>query len=560
MQPALLLGFAIVAITALAAAVARRLRVPHSILLVLLGAVLAFVPGLPRVALDPELVLLLFLPPLLYSSGVGMSWRGFRANLRPIMLLAIGCVLFTAAAVAAAGHWLLGLPWAVGFVLGAVVSPPDAVAPMAIARRLAVPHRLLTVLEGEGLVNDATALILFSFAVAAVTSGGVRLAEAAGSFVLIVTGELLWGVGVGWAMLRLRRLVHDPQVEIVLALLTPYLAFWPPHDLGGSGVIATVAAGLYVSWNGPRFIAAPTRLQGFFVWGLAVHLVEGVVFLLTGLQAHMVVSGLSAADWGQMLRAGLVVSLVVIVVRFVWVFPATYLPRWLRPSLRASDPLPTWQYPFLIGFTGIRGVVSLAAALSIPLAAGDAPFPQRDLVLFATFCVILVTLVGQGGALPWVIARLGLADAGRREAAAAKRREVSARIEGAEAALARLDELQRDGASAAAIATLRQRHQDRRCQFAGTADEHVPGSPVADSARLEIQLIEAERRRIAELYGRAAITDDARRRIERELDLEDARIRHAAESATGDQLGADPDTARTDQEDEESDAIPGGGS
>lgn len=213
-----------------------------------------------------------------------MSWRGFRANLRPIMLLAVGCVLFTAAAVGAACHWLLGLPWAVGFVLGAVVSPPDAVAPMAIARRLAVPQRILTVLEGEGLVNDATALILFNFAVAAVQSGGVSVAAAAASFVLIVTGELVWGVGVGWAMLRLRHWVRGPQVEIVLALLTPYLAFWPPHALGGSGVIATVAAGLYVSWNGPRFIAPATRLQGYFVWGLVVYLVEGVVFLLTGLQ------------------------------------------------------------------------------------------------------------------------------------------------------------------------------------------------------------------------------------------------------------------------------------
>lgn len=536
MQPALLLGFVLVAVTAIAAAGARRLGVPHSILLVLLGIALAFVPGLPRVALDPELVLLLLLPPLLYSSGVGISWRGFRANLRPILLLAVGCVLFTATVVAAAMHWLFGLPWAVGFVLGAVVSLPDAVAPMAIARRLAVPQRVLTVLEGEGLVNDATALILFSFAVAAVARGGVSIADAAASFVLIVMGELIWGVGVGWAMLRLRRLVHDPQVEIVLALLTPYLAFWPPHGLGGSGVLAAVAAGLYVSWNGPRLIAPATRLQGYFVWGLAVSLVEGVVFLLTGLQARVVAAGLGADGWGRLLLAGLVVSLVVVAVRFVWVFPATYLPRWLVPALRARDPSPPWQLPLLIGFTGIRGVVSLAAALSIPLAVGDAPFPERDLVLFATFCVILVTLVGQGAALPWVIARLGLADAGRAEAAQAKRREVAARIEGVDAALARIDELGREGASADAVAMLRRRHRDRRAELAGTADERVPGSPAADGAALQVQLVEAERRRIAQLYAGSAISDEARRRIERELDLEDARVRHAAESATGDPL------------------------
>jgi monovalent cation/hydrogen antiporter len=546
MHTMLPLGFALVAITALGAVGARRLGMPHSILLVLLGAALAFVPGLPHVTLNPELVLLLLLPPLLYSSGVGMSWPGFCANLRPIMLLAVGCVLFTAVAVAAAAHWVLGLPWAVGFVLGAVVSPPDAVAPMAIARRLAVPERILTVLEGEGLVNDATALILFSFAVAAVASGGVSLGEAAATFILIVIGELLWGLGVGWAMLRLRHLVGEPQVEIVLALLTPYLAFWPPHALGGSGVLATVATGLYVSWNGRRFIAPATRLQGYFVWGLVVHLVEGVVFLLTGLQARIVVDRLGGGGWERLLLAGLVTSAVVVVVRFVWVFPATYLPRRLSPALRARDPLPPWQFPVLIGFTGIRGGVSLAAALSIPLTLGDTPFPGRALVLFATFCVILVTLVGQGGALPWVIARLGLADAGRAEAAEAKRREVAARVAGVDAALARLDELEREGAPAAAVAMLRRTYQDREGQFAGTADERVLGSPVADGAALEVQLVEAERRRIAALYEQGAITDEARRRIERELDLEDARIRHASESATGDWMDADPAAAMAD--------------
>jgi monovalent cation/hydrogen antiporter len=548
MPSALLLGFALVAVTAFAAASARYLRLPLSILLVLVGVALAFMPGLPRVALDPELVLLLFLPPLLYSSGVGMSWRGFRANVRPIMLLAVGCVLFSAAAVAAAAHWLLNLPWAVGFVLGAVVSPPDAVAPMAIARRLAVPERILTVLEGEGLVNDATALILFSFAVAAVESGGgVSVAEAMTSFVLIVTGELVWGVGVGWAMLRLRHWARDPQVEIVLALLTPYLAFWPPHALGGSGVIATVTVGLYVSWNGPRFIAPATRLQGYFVWGLVVYLVEGVVFLLTGLQARAVVQGYGSEGWERLLLAGLVTCLVVIAVRFVWVFPATYLPRWLSARLRARDPAPPWQYPALIGFTGIRGVVSLAAALSIPLAVeSGGPFPGRDLVLFATFCVILVTLVGQGAALPEVIAWLGLDGTGRAEAEADKRREVAARIKGVDAALVRLDELERAGAPGTAVATLRRRHLDRRVQFAGTADERIPGSPVVDDAVLQIQLVEAERRTLARLYMQDGITDEARRRVERELDLEDARVRHAAESASGNWTDVDPAIVRTD--------------
>ena len=545
MNPLYLNGLGLAATTALVAAGARGASLPHSILLVLAGAVLAFVPGVPRIGINPDVMLLLMLPPLLYSAGVGMSWQGFRFNLRPIMLLAVGCVLFTAAAVAAAAHLLLGVPWAVGFVLGAVVSPPDAVAPMAIARRLGLPERILTVLEGEGLVNDATALILFSFAVAAVETGGVSVTEAAVTFVTIVVGETLWGVALGWASMRLRRLVRDPQVEIVLALLTPYMAFWPPHALGGSGVIAAVAAGLYVSWNGPRFISVQTRLQGYFVWGLVVHLVEGLVFLLTGLQAHVVLDALQEDSGQRLLLAAAAISAVVVLVRFVWVFPGTYLPRMI-PAIGRRDPPPPWQVPFLIGFTGLRGVVSLAAALSIPLEVDGQPFPERTLILFCTFCVIFVTLVGQGTLLPSVIRRLGLADAGAAEAAENKVHEVAARVAGVDAALARLDALAREGAPTPAVAALRRRHRDRRAQFEGTASARVEGSPVADIAVVQLQVNDAERAEIAALHHSGAITDEARRRIERELDLEEARIRHAAESAVGDQGAADPETEQAE--------------
>ena len=538
MPPALLIGASLLALVAAVQVGSARLMVPHSILLVLLGAVLSFVKALPTIAIDPELILLLFLPPLLYSSGVGMSWRGFRSNLRPILLLAIGCVLFTASAVAAVGHWVLGLPWAVGFVLGAVVSPPDAVAPMAIVRRLSVPSRLLTILEGEGLVNDATALILFSFAVAAVAEGHVSIVAAVGSFVVIVIGELAWGVAAGWAVLRLRGMVRNPPVEITLALLTPFLTFWLPHALGGSGVLATVAAGLYVSWNGPRFIRPATRLQGYFVWDLIIHLLDGVLFLLTGLQAREIARGLDGG-WERLVIAGAIVSAVVILVRFIWVFSATYIPRRVSVPLRRRDPIPPWQQSFVVGFTGIRGVVSLAAALSIPLTVSSGPFPDRDLILFVTFCVIMVTLVGQGSALPWLVTRLGLARAGQAEAAAAKTNEVSARIAGIEAALDELSQLERRGAPPGRIATLWHRQQSRLAEYRGTADETVPGSPVADDAELQVKLIGAERRRIAQLYLDRRLSDEARRRIERELDLEDARNRHAMESATGNLL-ADP--------------------
>lgn len=524
--------FALIAATAFATLVAGWTGAPHAIVLVVLGLALALLPGLPTVSLDPELALLLFLPPLLYSSGVAMSWRGFKYNLRPILLLAIGCVLFTATAVAAAAHWLFGLPWAVGFVLGAVVSPPDAVAPMAIARRLSAPKRILTVLEGEGLVNDATALILFGFALAAVETGGVSVLGALGKFAIVVVGEVVWGLGIAGATLRLRRFARNPQVEIVIALLTPFLAFWPPHHFGGSGVIATVVAGLYVSWNGPRFIAPATRLQGFFVWNFVVFLIEGVLFLLTGLQAHAALG--TAKDWGweRLLGAGLVISAVVVLVRFAWVFPATYLPR-LWPGLRKRDPAPPWAWTFVIGFTGIRGVVSLAAALSIPFTLGDKPFAERGMIVFVTFFVILVTLVGQGMTLPWVIRRLGLAQVGDAEAAEAKRQEVAARAEGVRAALARLDQLERDGADKGLVLGLRRRHGERLAHLVATGDDRIPGSPTADSVALSFHLVAAERERIGRAYFEGGLDDEARRRIERELDLEEARLHHAAESALG---------------------------
>jgi CPA1 family monovalent cation:H+ antiporter len=529
----LLIAFAMIGLTALTSLAARRMHVPQSILLVLVGAALAFTPGFPVVRLDPNLVLLLLLPPLLYFSGVGMSWRGFKKNLRPIMLLAVGCVLFTASVVAAAIHWILHLPWPVGFVLGAVVSPPDAVAPMAIARRLSVPKRILTVLEGEGLVNDATALILFSFAVGAVITGGVSVIDAAESFAVIVVAEIAWGFAIGWGLLHLRTWSKNTEVEMILALLTPFAAFWPPHFLGGSGVLAAVTAGLYTSWNGPRLISPATRLQGFFVWGLAVYLIEGIVFFLTGLQSRLVMEGPDAGEWLRMMRAAAITAVLVIVIRFVWVFPAMYLPPLLFRSKHTTPVKPAWQDTFLIAFTGIRGVVSLVAALSIPEMVGTHPFPDRELILFVTFCVILASLIGQGAALPKVIEFLKLDQAGAREAETAKRNEVIARAAGIEAALDRLKELEERGAVSRSVANLRRLHEDRRLDFIQTADDAIDGAPVADAAGIQLQLVAAERASIAAQYAAGKLTDEARRRVERELDLEDARVRHAADSATG---------------------------
>ena len=340
----------LVAVLVVVAIVARRLNVAPPILLVIAGLLLAMTPGLPRIELAPELVLFGILPPLIYSAGVAMSWREFRFNLRPIAVLAFGYVVFTTCALAATAHWLLGMPLAVAFVLGAIVAPTDAVAPVSIMRQMGVPRRLIVILEGEGLANDATALILYRFAIAAAGTGLFSLGQAAGTFVLIVGGEIAVGIGIGWLSLRLRRWARDPRVETTLSLLTTYVAFLIPAHLGGSGVLATMTAGLFASWNGPLLIPAATRLQGIFFWDLVVYLLEGML---------------------------------VVAARFMWIYPAAYIPRWLSPSLARRDPLPPWQWLFSLAFVGVRGVVSLAAALAIPLTTEiGTPFPYRDLIPF----------------------------------------------------------------------------------------------------------------------------------------------------------------------------------
>ena len=517
----ILLLIAVLAVVALAA---RRLRIAPSILLVVAGIALALIPGLPRVALAPELVLLGILPPLIYSAGVAMSWREFRFNLRPIFLLAFGCVIFTTCAVAAAAHYVLGLPWPVGFVLGAIVAPPDVVAPLAIARRLGLPRRILVILEGEGLANDATALILYRFAVVAVSTGAFSFAKAGGTFALIVVGEIAFGIGIGWLSLRLRRWAHDPRVEITLSLITPYVAFWVPQYLGGSGVLATVACGLYVSWNGPQLISAATRLQGIFFWDLVVYLVEGFVFLLTGLEARVIFETAKDFPFQEIVIATLLTTAIIIVARFIWVYPATYLPRFLFPAIRRRDPYPSWQQTFAIGFIGIRGVVSLAAALAIPLTIqSGATFPYRDLILFVTFGVIVLTLIGQGLLLPPVIRWLRLGDNTAHERDAERKAERAARHAAIEAAQQRLTELsKRRSLSDGMVTLLQARHEVRAAQ--SPLDLAEGNEAVMLSSELRIELIAAERETLHRLYREGKLTDESRRRLERELDLEEESI------------------------------------
>jgi Na+/H+ antiporter len=514
----------LLAVMVIVAVVARRINTAPSILLVIAGIALALIPGVPRITLAPEFVLLGILPPLIYSAGVAMSWREFRFNLRPIALLALGCVVFTACAVAALAHWLLGVPIGVGFVLGAIVAPPDVVAPLAIVRRLGIPRRLVVILNGEGTANDATALILYRFAVVAVGTGVFSLGQAAGTFVLIIFGEIAYGIAIGWLSLRLRRWARDPRVEITLSLMTPYAAFLVPAHLGGSGVLATVVTGLYVSWNGPLLIPAATRLQGIFFWDLLVYLLEGLIFLVTGLQIRTLLDRPEIFPLNESILAVFLTVVVIVAARFMWVYPAAYLPRWLSATVARRDPLPPWQWLFFLAFVGVRGVVSLAAALAIPLTTGSgAPFPDRDLILFITFGVIVITLVGQGLLLPSVVRWLGLGRHAADERDREQNAELAARTDALKLAQMRLEQLAANHQVAPEVlAVLRARHDDRFGRLQNPNSDR--SDPAAAAADVRSDLIALERQYIYGLLREGRITDEARRRMERELDLEEAVI------------------------------------
>lgn len=525
MEARFLIFLILLAVLAGTALIARRFNVAPAILLMLAGVGLAFVPGMPGIELPPELVLLLVLPPLIYMASVAMSWREFKKSLRPIVLLAVGCVIFTAAAVAAAAHYLIGLPWDVGFLLGAIVAPPDVVAPLAIARRLHMPRRILVVLEGEGLANDATALILYRFALAAIMTGAFSLPKAAGEFAIIIAGEIAFGAAVGWISLRARRWAQDPQIEMTLSLLTPYLAYWVPEHLGGSGVISTVACGLYVSWNGALLIPSATRLQGVFFWDLVIYLIEGILFLLTGFQMRALYQQSKVFPLVEILSATTLVTAIVILARFAWVFPATYLPRWLSKNLRRRDPSPPWQWVFTIAFTGVRGAVSLAAALALPLALPDGgAFPYRELIQFVSFGIIFITLVGLGLGLSPVVRMLGVAEAGRSEHAAEHEAEIAARRQALDAALKSLNAMtQNRDLSNEVLGLLRARHEIRVNQLPDGIDPEIHDVSAMGTA-LTRELIDAERKFIHALLRDGKITDETRRRIERDLDLEEASL------------------------------------
>jgi CPA1 family monovalent cation:H+ antiporter len=511
----LVLGLFVVAV--FLAYVARRIGVAYPILLVLGGLVLGFaldvVPGAPSIILDPNVIFLLLLPPILFGAGYSTPIRDFKANARPIGLLAVGLVLFTTVVVGLVAIALIpGINVGAAFTMGAIVAPPDAVAATAIFRRLGVPRRIVTILEGESLINDATALIAYRFAIVLAVEGVFSFSAAGVSFVFAATVGILIGVVVGVVLTEGWRRTSDPTLEIMVSLLAPFAAYLPAEAVGASGVLAAVVAGLIAGRRAARVLSPDGRLMGRGVWDIVIFIINGFAFMLIGLQLPSILSRL-VLPTSTVIGYALVISLTVIVARFVWVFPATYLPRMLSRKLRERDPSPPARAVVVISWAGMRGAVSLAAALALAL-----DFPDRDLVIFLTFCVILATLVGQGLTLPLLVRRLGVV-----ATAGPDSEDAHARLAAVDAALRRLDELEVEyPGHRELVDQLRGRFEHEASHVwpnvEGPRDEAE--QELLDHLEIRTAVLDAERDAVIGLRDDGIISDEVLHRIERDLDLE----------------------------------------
>jgi CPA1 family monovalent cation:H+ antiporter len=509
-------------------AVANWLTVPYPIVLVVGGLALGLLPGMPEIQLPPDLVLLLFLPPLLYSGSFFADLPALRRDARVISLLSIGLVLATTVAVAVVAHAAFGLPWAMAFVLGAIVSPTDPTAATAILRRVGAPRRLVNVLEGESLVNDATALVTYKVALAAAVGTGFSAADAGLRFVGSAGGGIAIGLLVGYLIGEIRSRIDDPNTEVTISLFTGYAAFLPADQLGVSGVLATVTAGIYLGWRAPRLASPQTRLQAYAIWEMLIFLLNATLFILIGLQLPIVAEGLrdsGVATAVAVADAALVCALVV-AVRFAWIFGTTVLIRALDRRPQQRDRRVGARLRVLSGWSGMRGAVSLAAALALPLSTdAGASLPGRNLILFVTFGVILFTLLGEGLTLPALIRRLDIHDDGGEE----EGEEVRARLAAATAALDRLEVLaDEEWTREDTITRVRGQYEFRRRRFKVRAGKVEDEDGIEDRSlsyqRLMHELYTVQRLAIVDLRDRGDISGEVMRRVEHELDLEESRL------------------------------------
>ena len=510
---------------ALLNAIASWLDLPYPIVLVAGGLALALVPGVPTVELEPDLVLTIFLPPLLYSAAFFSDLRALRQDIRPISLISIGLVIVTAVVVAVAAHVVIDMSWPMSFALGAIVSPTDPVAATALMRRVGAPRRIVNVIEGESLINDAAALVLYRTAVATAVGGSFSLLGTSLEFVGAVVGGIAIGLAVGFVITEIRRRLDDVPTEITISLLTGYAAFLPAEELGLSGVLAAVTAGIYLGWNAPRIASPQMRLQGVAVWEILVFLLNATLFILIGLQLPVAADGIEDLSAAELAGYAALVIGVVLACRFAWLFTTPYLIRLIdrRPQQRARRVGP--QARIVIAWSGMRGAVTLAAALALPLTTdAGAALPERELIQFIAFAVILVSVVGQGLTLPALIRRLGVVE----DASEYEKEEVEARLAAIEAAAERLQELTREEwVNEATVERVRSMLDFRMRRFSARGDDEDDGAIEERSRayqRLMRELYVAQRLALAELHRSGEIGTEVMRQIVREIDLEESRL------------------------------------
>lgn len=510
----------------------QKLRISYPIFLVLAGLMLSFVPGLPRIVIDPDLIFLIFLPPLLYQAAWETSWRDFWRWRRPIGLLAFGLVFFTSTIVAYASRAMIpGFTLPLGFLLGGIISPPDAVAATSVLKGVKVPRRVTSILEGESLINDASSLIVFRFALAAVVSGTFVWQQAVTSFLLVSTMGIAVGLVAGYGFYLIHRyLPTTPSINTVLTFIAPYGMYLLAEEFHVSGVLAVVSGGLFLSFRSHRVFDADTRLQTNSVWASIGFALNGLVFILIGLELPVAVGGMGTYSLGQAITYGLIISAIIILIRLLWMFPSAYIPRWLSSRVRAAEPRPGWQGLLVLGWAGMRGVVSLASALSVPLLLNDGQeFPQRNLILFITFVVILVTLVFQGLTLPVLIHFTGVAEMDERMPP--EEQEASIRLRLRRAALAHLAHYYAaDVQNNELIRALQQRMQ-AEAQRTGNLLELLEYDESNRRAlqryhQVLLNVLRVQREELFVLRDQDIFEEEMLRHQEAQLDLDEAKITH----------------------------------
>ncbi len=507
---------------------AEKLKISYPIFLVVAGLVIAFIPGMPVISLSPDIVFLIFLPPLLYAAAWYTSWKDFWKLRRPISLLSFGLVIFTSAAVAFAANAIIpNFPLAFGFLLGGIISPPDAVAASSVLQGLKVPKRVVTILEGESLVNDASSLIVFRFALAAIITGEFSIWKAGTDFFMVAAMGILIGVAVAFIISYAHRcLPTTGSIDTVITLISPYLMYIAAEHFHFSGVLAVVSGGLFLSYRSHQLFTYSSRIQVYAFWQTLVFLLNGIVFILIGLQLPQIIAGLGEYSISDAIFYSVIISLVIIVVRILWVFPAAYIPRMISKKIRKKERNPGWKPVFLIGWSGMRGVVSLAAALAVPLTLSNGEtFPYRNLLLFITFVVIFITLVLQGLSLKWVIKKLNIEDPGENE----EEQELAIKLKLAEATLQHLTTNYNEEINTIdAYSRLKERYE-RMIEIANKKllnEENETNSPsfLPKYRIMLIELVTVRRKELQKVHKEHGYSDEVIRNKEHELDLEEARL------------------------------------